>query len=86
MVKGTDWYSSSIYRAGWKSDDGYVKAKEVSYVGRFLVSNPESFKERVKWWAKSIKSALMEEDEDPGVDSKILKHCEQKGMKVFARK
>jgi len=82
MVRGTDWYSSSIYRAGWKSEEGYVKAQEVSYVGMYVVPHPLNFKERVRWWAKTLKDILLEEDEDE--EDKILDNCTKKGLKVFA--
>ncbi|MFA5928666.1 MAG: hypothetical protein WC838_05160 [Candidatus Margulisiibacteriota bacterium] len=83
MVRGTDWYSSSVYRAGWKSDEGYnIKPTEVSYVGLHAVGHPAGFKERVKWWSKTISNALIDEDEE--VSEEIAKNCEQRGLKVFA--
>ncbi|MFC1478638.1 hypothetical protein ACFL57_04190 [Candidatus Margulisiibacteriota bacterium] len=85
MVKGTDWYSSSVYRGGWKGGEGIVrKAHDVSYVGMYQVPNPSAFKERVKWRAKSMMENLL--DEEDAENNDILQNCIKKGMGVFANR
>ncbi|MFH1428530.1 MAG: hypothetical protein ABIH39_02185 [Candidatus Margulisiibacteriota bacterium] len=85
MVKGTDWYSSSVYRAGWKGGEGIVrKAHDVSYVGMYQVPDPSVYREKIKWRAKSIMEALF--DEETAEDDEILKNCIKKGMGVFANR
>jgi len=48
----------------------------------YVVPHPLNFKERVRWWAKTLKDILLEEDEDE--EDKILDNCTKKGLKVFA--
>jgi len=87
MVRGTDWHSSSIYRAGWKGSEGYVKASEVSYSGLFHAPNPGVFRKKIKKRAKFLISTLLDEEEMPEEEKdELLNNCIKRGLEVFGKK
>lgn len=87
MVKGTDFHTSSVYRAGWGGTDGFTKSpliQEGLLEGKYLVPTPLRFKDKVKWRTKRLLSILLEEEDAESPET--LEECVKRGLSVFVSK